>query len=506
MPGMNKLHPIWHGVRMRRTEAGADPDAAPRPLTLPTAWDEQAAAALATLAPGEGPTHLASAAESWIRPIAARAQRAGLEFPLAERLHQLLLLRRGAPDTGVWAGMPGEIPGFTLNLTGFLDNASGFDADAFAEAVETAVIALSLAAPAATRLAVGMADLAFMLASFGLEYDSDDARDIARALAVILRFRADTASAMLARMFGAVGAEAKDRATLPAITPVFGLAAAARAADQAADAAAGMRHFATTAIIAPGPEAALLGVATGGISPAFSPLDHAGGLSRAARAFLAARGMTGEAALAATLAGFSPFPAASAQAHAAMHDAVASFMHAMPPRPEAVATPTPITPARRQDLPARRTGYTQKASVGGHKIFLSTGEYTDGKLGEILIGLHKEGAAFKGLMDNFAIAVSLALQHGVKLEEFVEAFTFTRFGPAGAVEGDPAVSHATSLLDYIFRNLAANYLGRVDMPAAEPEAADTVGNGMRDRAPLLPLEFPPAASPRTRRHGLRVVA
>lgn len=503
---MSKLNRTWHGVRMHRVEAGADPDSPARQLTLPASWDAEAAAGLAALAPGDGPAHLATAADAWVKPIAARAQRAGLELPLADRLHQLLLLRRGAPDSGIWGGQPGEIPGFTLNLTGFLDSASGFDAEAFAEAVETAVIALSLAAPAATRLAVGMADLAGLLASFGLDYDSDDSRDIARALAVILRFRADTASAMLARMFGAVGSEPKDRAALPAMTPVFGLADAARAADQAADAAAGMRHLATTAITAPGPEAALLGVKTGGIAPAFSPLDHAGGLSRSARAFLAARGMTAEAALAATLAGNAPFPAATPQAHAAMHDAVASFVQVMPARPDIAAPAAPVNRARRHKLPARRAGYTQKAAVGGHKIFLSTGEYADGRLGEILIGLHKEGAAFKGLMDNFAIAVSLALQHGVPLESFVEAFTFTRFGPAGAVEGDPAVAQATSLLDYVFRNLAANYLGRVDMPEAEPEAADTVGNGTRDRAPLLPLELPPEASPRVRRRGLRLVA
>jgi len=119
--------------------------------------------------------------------------------------------------------------------------------------------------------------------------------------------------------------------------------------------------------------------------------------------------------------------------------------------------------------------------------------------------LHKEGAAFRGLMDNFAVAVSLGLQHGVPLAAFVEAFTFTRFGPAGAVEGDPAVGHATSLLDYMFRHLAVNYLGNHDIPEAEQEAPDTVGDGARDRSPLLPLELPAEASPRARRRALRVV-
>jgi hypothetical protein len=187
-----------------------------------------------------------------------------------------------------------------------------------------------------------------------------------------------------------------------------------------------------------------------------------------------------------------------------MHDAIAPCLHAMPPRPvPLVEAPAETT---RERLPARRAGYTQKAAVGGHKVFLSTGEYADGRLGEILIGLHKEGAAFKGLMDSFAIAVSMGLQHGVKLEEFVEAFTFTRFGPAGVVEGDPAVSRATSLLDYVFRNLAVNYLGQRDLPEADIEEADTVGNGSRDRSPLLPLDLPSEASPRARRRQLRVVS
>ena len=160
-------------------------------------------------------------------------------------------------------------------------------------------------------------------------------------------------------------------------------------------------------------------------------------------------------------------------------------------------------PRNAPPLPARRAGYTQKATVGGHKLFLRTGEYPDGALGEICIGLHKEGNAFRGLMDNFAAAVSLGLQHGVPLERFVEAFTFTRFGPAGAVEGDPAVTRATSLIDYVFRNLAVNYLRRTDIPEPGEEDADTVGDGARDHAPLLPLELPREDT--TRRRNLRLV-
>ncbi|MDX2263705.1 MAG: vitamin B12-dependent ribonucleotide reductase [Hyphomicrobiales bacterium] len=123
--------------------------------------------------------------------------------------------------------------------------------------------------------------------------------------------------------------------------------------------------------------------------------------------------------------------------------------------------------AEREKLPGRRKGYTQKATVGGHKVYLRTGEYEDGRLGEIFIDMHKEGAAFRSLMNNFAIAISLGLQYGVPLEEFVEAFTFTRFEPAGLVQGNDSIKNATSILDYIFRELAVSYLSRNDLSHVE---------------------------------------
>ncbi len=117
----------------------------------------------------------------------------------------------------------------------------------------------------------------------------------------------------------------------------------------------------------------------------------------------------------------------------------------------------------REKLPNRRKGYTQKAVVGGHKVYLRTGEFDDGRLGEIFIDMHKEGAAFRAMMNNFAIAISLGLQYGVPLEEYVEAFTFTKFEPAGMVQGNDAIKNATSILDYVFRELAVSYLGRHDL-------------------------------------------
>jgi ribonucleoside-diphosphate reductase alpha chain len=130
----------------------------------------------------------------------------------------------------------------------------------------------------------------------------------------------------------------------------------------------------------------------------------------------------------------------------------------------------------RERLPQRRKGYTQKATVGGHKVYLRTGEYEDGRVGEIFVDMHKEGAAFRSLMNNFAIAISIGLQYGVPLEEFVEAYTFTRFDPSGLVEGNDAIKMSTSVVDYIFRELAISYLGRNDL--AHVEQADLRPDGV----------------------------
>ncbi len=151
--------------------------------------------------------------------------------------------------------------------------------------------------------------------------------------------------------------------------------------------------------------------------------------------------------------------------------------------PQAYQTPLQVAErivyryiAKRRRMPDRRGGYTQKAIVGGHKVYLRTGEYGDGTIGEIFIDMHKEGAAFRSLMNNFAIAVSLGLQHGVPLEEYVEAFTFTRFEPNGPVVGHENIKMATSIIDYIFRELAVSYLGRYELAQVQPSmSVDAMG-------------------------------
>jgi len=134
----------------------------------------------------------------------------------------------------------------------------------------------------------------------------------------------------------------------------------------------------------------------------------------------------------------------------------------------------------REKMPDRRKGYTQKAVVGGHKVYLRTGEYDDGRLGEIFIDMHKEGAAFRAMMNNFAIAISLGLQYGVPLDEYVEAFTFTRFEPAGMVMGNDRIKNATSILDYVFRELAVSYLDRDDLAHVNPASPTSLSGGVSE--------------------------
>ncbi|MCG3172251.1 MAG: hypothetical protein GMKNLPBB_00397 [Myxococcota bacterium] len=166
---------------------------------------------------------------------------------------------------------------------------------------------------------------------------------------------------------------------------------------------------------------------------------------------------------------------------------------------------------RRLKLPDRRKGYTQKAMIGGHKVYLRTGEYADGSLGEIFIDMHKEGAAFRSLMNCFAISVSLGLQYGVPLEEFAEAFVFTRFEPNGMVIGNDHIKMSTSVIDYIFRELAITYLGRQDLAQVSEDdlRADAIHDSSEEKPAAEPVPSGSGAAPSSEPQGftrLRAVA
>lgn len=334
---------------MRRVMIGADPDAAPRRVTLPAAWSDSAAAALAALAPGDGPVALPVVAENWIRPLAERARVAGLASDLAEGLHDLLLERRGAPLAEIWRAERVAVPGFVLNLPAFFQAGPGFDLQGFAQAVDLAVVSLSLFDPAASRIGITFADLDGLLAALGLDYDSSAGRNVAVGVAAFSRGKADAASARIAASFGAA---CPPSPVMPILPPndVPGLTEATRAALAEAGSSAVLRHHATTCVADPGPSGALLGVETNGIAPAFSHVLPEGGLSWAARARLAARGMSAEAALAGVLVGVNPLRLAGAAAHAAMREAIRPYIHVVPPlvSEQSVAIrPWPVPSGRR---------------------------------------------------------------------------------------------------------------------------------------------------------------
>ena len=161
----------------------------------------------------------------------------------------------------------------------------------------------------------------------------------------------------------------------------------------------------------------------------------------------------------------------------------------------------------RERMPDRRKGYTQKAVVGGHKVYLRTGEYDDGRLGEIFIDMHKEGAALRSIINNFAIAVSLGLQYGVPLDEYVDAFTFTRFEPQGPVQGNDSIKYATSILDYVFRELAVSYLERFDLAHVDPSESgfDALGKGEQEGKPSPASNLVSKGLTRSRTDRLQVV-
>ncbi|MGC9270512.1 TSCPD domain-containing protein [Acidiphilium sp.] len=497
----------WRGVRLRRVEIGADPDARPEPAVIPAVWPDPSAAGLIALRANPRLIAASQAAAAWIDPIAASASATGADPDLATPLHALLVSRRAAPSPGIWRGIAEPIPGWVFNLPAFLDEAGQFDTEGFGAAVRAAVLALSLANPAAQRLALGMADLALLLARLDLDYGSEAARNLAATLAALLAAQADIASAGLLARGIAPGCPITTP-PLPRTCPIPAIRAAAAAA-QGQAATLGLRqHRSLTGILPPGPVEALLGVETIGIAAPFAAVNGEGKLATWARARLAAAGRSAEDALAATIAGADPFGTADRAALHAMHAALAPFC-AILPELQTALTARPSAPgAGRDRLPPRRGGYTQKTTIGGHKLFLRTGEYPDGRLGEITLTLPRESATVRGLAEALATAVSLGLQHGVPLDDFVDEFAFTRFGSAGAVEGDETITQASSPLDYAFRHLAATYLGRRDLALAinddTPDAAPEPSSG----APLLPLDLPESdpARPKRQRPALKLVS
>ncbi|MBR0683017.1 hypothetical protein GXW74_21170, partial [Roseomonas eburnea] len=272
------LGTLWDGVALRRERIGADPDSSPRPVALPAAWEEDAAAALAALAPGSGPVILPILAENWIRRVTTRGRRLGLlESPeeadqLAAGLRTLLLARRGAPGAEVWRDRKEEAR-FVLNLPAFLDAEGAFDAVGYAAAVAFGVRALDILGQGRSpRLRVGFADLAGLLAAYRLPYGGQEAQAVAAAVAALTRGAAEAESGRLAARHGALHPVALIWPEPPEETAIPGLAAAARAALNAAAASPGLRHEGCVALAPADAVEALLGAESAGLAPAAGPL------------------------------------------------------------------------------------------------------------------------------------------------------------------------------------------------------------------------------------------
>jgi hypothetical protein len=501
---------VWDGVSLWRVRAAPEPDAPTRAVALPVAWEEEEPAALAAIAPGSGPVVLPRLAEGWIAPLAERGRQLGIladaaeARDFAEGLRALLLSRRAAPGLPLWRQEAKGAGRFVLNLPAFLATDGSFAAEDYAASVALAVRALDIWGGAkATRLTVGFADLAGLLAGLRLSYDSAEGRAVGAAVAALTRGAAEAESGRLADRLGAREPVALLAPSPPGETPVPGLAAAARAALDAAAGCAGLRHRALVALAQPDAVERLLGAESGGLAPAPGPsrltLDREGWVAELPTRAALRAGPAADRLLA-------PVPHA---AWLAMAQAVGPFLHAAPPLPVAEAAPARAPappPARSPALPLRPSGAVWKATVGGHRIVLRTSEDASGQPTEVAVSLTKEGAAYRSLMDAMMQSVSIGLAAGVPLAAFVDAHAYTRFGPAGAVEGDPAIRRATSVLDWAFRKLAREYLGRLDLP--DPDEADCAPDAVgraAEQAPLLPLDLPEAPSPRARRKQLRLV-
>ncbi|NLI26606.1 MAG: vitamin B12-dependent ribonucleotide reductase [Acetobacter sp.] len=517
--------PYWNGVRMRTTSAAADPDQSARRVTLPADWDDDAAAALVQLAQNDSDAvSFAGLASSWIDRMTGAGPR-GDEAANGEArsLAWLLLLRQAAPTAPVWNGEHDRRPGFIVNLSAFTVPGEGFAAETFVAALRLVCNLMRRQAqdhgqqrngelpfflsppptsssnadqddgdiaPRAIAGEILLTNLDACLANLGFDYDSENGRDAACALASLTTFVAHENCG-------------NDSLPLPPARSVIpGLAAVARDAwSRASENDHHLNALIETGFSLSGPVDALLGVESCGLAPVFSPLHPDGRLAASTCARLAARNLSPEAAFAAQLAGETVLTMPGPKAHLTMYKALTGFVDRMPIRPDPAPPVTPrILPrgvARR--LPDRHGGIMQKASVGGHRVFLRTGEFEDGTPGEIAITPGRESPMVRGLMDCFSEAVSIGLQYGAPLEEYVQRFAYSCFGPAGTVEGDPVAAYATSLLDYAFRALSDIYLDK-RLPDA-PHSEDGP-----DSSPLLPMELPEKspASP-SHRTGLRLV-
>ncbi|QDH16949.1 TSCPD domain-containing protein [Swingsia samuiensis] len=506
-----RLH--WTGVRMRTLTVTTDPDdSLPRSVIFPTVWDDDAAQAIAQLTPHEGPIRLATEAARWVdmldalpAPDASEGEGEGEAAPinLGRSLSYLLLMRQIAPNIALWQNRPDETPGFVVKLSSFVQDGC-FASEHYIACIKLACSALRRLHSATRAERSGelplfdvptvpacetaglilLSDLDACLANMGLDYDSNAGRQVARAVSAVA-----TSIARAGTRLPAVKIPTSDIPDLEKIT-------------QATNQAFPDKNLAIieTGFSSSGPIDAILGVEACGLAPIFSPLQENGHLRASTLARLSHKGLTVETALAMAISGENPLPPTNPHAHHDMQQALSGYVDFMPelPEPDLVDQKAKLARGIRRPLPLRQSGFTQKTSVGGHSLFMRTSEFEDGTLGEISITPPKESPMAKGLMDCLGHAVSIGLQFGAPLEAFVERFAYTRFGPAGTVEGDPKSAYASSIVDYAFRTLSEAYLG-VHMPDAPQQE-----KYLTDQSPMLPFDGAP--KPPHRNSRLKLVS
>lgn len=507
-----KKRPLWNGVRMRNLQAAIDPDAPLHSITIPDRWEDSAATAIMQLCPEyqlDSPTIKTDRIiANWLLPLCDYATSSQIKSWNMTDWENILLLQQACPNASTWKNDISQKPSFTINLAAFASTETGFDAESYQKTLQILIDSIRLLykqqfnfidselpfpdlddsgkpSPADsassechdTAGTLYLTNLDACLARLGLDYDSDKGRDVACCLSCF------------ATLMATAGCGADYLPLSPDWNTFPELATHAKNIwSQASEASIPLLPRIATGFSVPGPEDLLLGSESCGLAPIFSPVTEEGHLAFSTIARMAKQGLTPESALAATLMGKLVLQPPSHQAHRTMYQALATFVTSMPSRPCSTESPlhsgSVLPRGIRDPLPSRHKGINQRASIAGRGLFLRTGEYENGQPGEISITPVKENAMIKGLLENFGQAVSIGLQYGVPLKEFVSAFAYSHFGIAGTVEGDPGAVYATSFLDYSFRALSDVYLNQ-PLPDA-PNNLDSE-NG---KVPMLPLDLP----------------